>query len=96
MKVTVKTFLMMKEATAGQSSLEVELDGGTIVDLLNDLGERFGEEFVRRVFEAEGRELSNQVLILVNGRHVSNLPQGLTTPLNEGDEVAIFPPIAGG
>lgn len=96
MKVRVKTFLTMKEATEGQSSFEVELNGGTIFDLLNHLGGRFGEDFVSRVFEAEGRELSNQVLLLVNGRQISNLPQKLDTPLEEGDELAIFPPIAGG
>ncbi|MGD8857203.1 MAG: MoaD/ThiS family protein [Chloroflexota bacterium] len=40
--------------------------------------------------------VSRQVAILVNGRHYSHLPNGLNTKLKDGDDVALFPPIAGG
>ena len=96
MKVKVRAFLTMKEVMGNQSSLELNLEEGTILSLLKDLGEKFGEEFIGRVFESGKEELSGQVLVLVNGRNYSNLPEGLETPLKEGDEVAIFPPIAGG
>jgi molybdopterin converting factor small subunit len=32
----------------------------------------------------------------VNGRHVSHLPEGLETELADGDEVSVFPVVAGG
>ena len=48
------------------------------------------------VFAPESQDLSQHIIVLVNGRHVSHLPNGLSTELNDGDEVALFPPIAGG
>jgi molybdopterin synthase sulfur carrier subunit len=86
MKVEVRTFLTMKEATGGRSSLE----------LSSTVGERFGEDFVNRVFELGEEVHSRQVLVLVNGKNTSSLSEGLDTPLEEGDEIAIFPPIVGG
>lgn len=41
------------------------------------------------------KELSGNVLILVNGRAIEHL-SGLDTPLKGSDEVAIFPKMAGG
>jgi molybdopterin synthase sulfur carrier subunit len=84
----------MKEAIGGRSSLEIELEEGTVNYLLGVLSEKFGEEFTSRIFDEE--ELNGHILLLVNGRNVFSLPDELSTPLNDGDEVAIFPPIAGG
>lgn len=34
--------------------------------------------------------------LIINGRSYRNLPDQLETELQDGDEVAIFPPMAGG
>jgi molybdopterin converting factor small subunit len=34
--------------------------------------------------------------VIINGRSYQNLPAKLGTHLKDGDEVAIFPPMAGG
>jgi MoaD family protein len=68
----------------------------TIEDLLQDLSLRFGPEFSAMVFEAETGIVSSNVKILINGRHYRNLPNKLKTRLASGDEVSLFPPIAGG
>lgn len=40
-------------------------------------------------------ELRDYVAVLVNGRNVRDLMRG-ATPVREGDEIALFPPVAGG
>lgn len=80
----------------GQSSLDLDIEYGTILSVLDSLGRKFGENFNSQVFEPGMRELSGHVLVLVNGRNCSNLPDGLNTALMDGDELAIFPPMAGG
>jgi sulfur-carrier protein len=42
-----------------------------------------------------GDRLRPHVRVMVNGRDVE-IGAGLETPLRQGDQVAIFPPIAGG
>ena len=96
MKIKVRMFLTMKEATGGKSTLELELAHGTVISLLRDLGDRFGEDFISRVFEVEEGGLSGDILVLINGRNISSLPEGLDFPLEDGMEIAIFPPMTGG
>ncbi len=96
MKVKIRAFLTMKEAMGGLSSLELDIDNGTILSVLEGLVRKFGEDFESQVFEPGTRELSGHVLVLVNGRNCSNLPDGLNTALDDGDELSIFPPMAGG
>jgi molybdopterin converting factor small subunit len=48
------------------------------------------------VFDKAGKGLNPHIRILINGRHYSHIPQKLNTPLQEGDDVSLFPPIAGG
>lgn len=43
----------------------------------------------------EGNQKQKYVRLLVNGRDIE-LGQGLETPLKNGDQIAIFPPLAGG
>jgi len=43
----------------------------------------------------DGDQLRSHVRVMVNGRDIE-LADGLATPVSETDQVAIFPPIAGG
>jgi molybdopterin synthase sulfur carrier subunit len=43
----------------------------------------------------DGEGLRPQIRVALNG-HDIELAQGLDTPVNPGDTIAIFPPIAGG
>jgi molybdopterin converting factor small subunit len=43
----------------------------------------------------DGDDLHGEIIIFVNGRNVRHL-QMLDTPLQDDDEVSIFPMIAGG
>ena len=64
----------------------------TIRSLLENLC--ISSEHRQRVFDAHG-EVKSDITILKNGRNIVFL-EGVETKLNEGDKVAIFPPICGG
>lgn len=62
--------------------------------LFDELAVRYGPAMQKKLFAPNG-ELSEDVILLVNGRHISHIA-GLDTPLSEGDTVSLFPMVAGG
>ena len=96
MKITIRAFLTLKEVMGDQSTLELEIGNFTLMQLLNELGDIFGNRFSEMVFDEAGKGLNPHIRILINGRHYSQIPHKLNTRLQPGDEVALFPPLAGG
>ena len=91
MIIKVKAFARFREVFGKE--LDVELDGkATVMDLLTSLCEPHDAH--DRIFDESGG-IKKYVNILVNGRHIQSL-SGIKTELAGGDEVAIFPPVAGG
>ena len=92
MKIKVKFFAPFRELFGANES-EIELrsapDVRELLDLLCDSDERR-----EKVFDQFG-ELRPYVMILKNGQPVQIL-DGVQTKLEEGDEIAIFPPVSGG
>lgn len=76
--------------TAGSS--QVEGSGVTIREVLEHICIQ-NEPLRKSIFD--GRELHPHVRVILNG-HDSELLQGLETPVSKDDQIAIFPPIAGG
>lgn len=70
-------------------------EGGSLRALLADLAGEGQEPFTRQVFDPESG-LQPRVAVLVNGRPFTLAEEGLDLQLADGDEVAIFPPLAGG
>jgi sulfur-carrier protein len=64
-----------------------------IRSLLEKLSEKYGQGFRHKIFK--GENLSSEIIILINGRHISHL-DGMSTELHEDDEISIFPVVAGG
>jgi MoaD family protein len=89
-KVRVRMFATIREA-AGSPTCEIEAID--MPDLLNKLGNMFGDKLARALNQADNDP--DRLVILVNGR---NLRWGGTRRREflEGDEVAIFPPVSGG
>ena len=96
MRIKVRGFLTVREVLGGRKELTLEMNEATIAGLLRELSIQFGESFEKMLFDPESGVVNGQVAILVNGRHYSHLPDGLDTVLMDGDDVALFPPIAGG
>jgi molybdopterin synthase sulfur carrier subunit len=96
MKIVVKSFLTFRQIMRGQARFEVEVDGITLRELLDQLCEEFGDDLKNQVFDPKTHKVSNMLKVLVNGRHYTTLPGKLETLLQDDDEVALFPPVAGG
>jgi MoaD family protein len=96
MKITIRSFLTLKDVMGDQSALELEIGSLTLIELLNELSYMFGDRFSQMVFDEAGKDLHPHIRILINGRHYSHIPQKLNTPLQEGDDISLFPPIMGG
>jgi sulfur-carrier protein len=79
---------------AGDKHVAVDADAGdTVGDALEDLLDG-RPELEERVLE-DG-ELRSQINVLRNGTNVLVEEEGLETELDEGDELALFPPVSGG
>jgi MoaD family protein len=96
MAIIVKGYLTFRKIVGERSFPLSEGESMTVDDLLARLSNEIGEQFNELVFDPQTGALSQHVSVLVNGRHCSHLPDKLDTQLKDGDEVAIFPPLAGG
>jgi sulfur-carrier protein len=65
----------------------------TVHELLIKLCNKYGSKFEKIIFIND--ELSNEIIILVNGRHITHM-DGINTRLTGNDEISIFPVVAGG
>ena len=96
MKIKVKGYFNFKKVIRNLGISEIELPGGTLIGLFDVLSNKFGEEFTDLIYDSRTKKVRGDIRILLNGRHVVHLPKGLETELKEGDEIVLFPPVAGG
>jgi molybdopterin synthase sulfur carrier subunit len=90
--MTVKYFATYREFTRKKEE-DIPLPHD-IWALLQSLGERY-RGFGAKLFSADGTEVGEDTIILVNGRNIAHL-EGKNTLLAESDVVSIFPVVAGG
>lgn len=90
--VKVRAFAGFREILGKERELEAK-DGVTVADLLGELASS-NPRFKESAFDSSGR-LQDYVLLMVNKKRIDPL-QDLSMEMHEGDELAIFPPVAGG
>ncbi len=96
MKIRVKGYFNFKKVIHNLGISEIEMAGGTLIGLFDVLSNRFEKEFTDLIYDSRTKRVRGDIRILLNGRHIVHLPKGLDTELKEGDDVALFPPVAGG
>jgi sulfur-carrier protein len=82
---------VLRAAVGGEK--QVELDGGTVRELVGALVTRYPS--LKQQLLDEGGDLNRFVNVYVNGQDVRYLA-GLDTPVTERDEVRLLPAMAGG
>ena len=65
-----------------------------VLGLMHELASRW-PEFRPLVLNEDGTDKGDDVIVLVNGRHIEHL-DGVKTTLSEDDYVAVTPLVAGG
>ena len=75
---------------------QAELDwrSGTVMDVLHRTQAQVGTPFLTKLLDDDGA-LKRGTIILVNGANIVHI-DGLATAVQDGDEVALFPPGGGG
>jgi molybdopterin synthase sulfur carrier subunit len=96
MKIKLKGYLNFKKVFRKSGITEIEISDGTLRGLFDVLPKLLGEEFTDLIYDSNTETVRRDIRVLLNGRHIVHLPKGLETELKAGDEVALFPPIAGG
>lgn len=89
----VKFFAYLREYTGCKvTDVPYEPD---IYHLAHALCDTYGGKLRAKMLSADGEDLGEEIIILVNGRHVEHLG-GIRAKLEPGDVVSIFPVVAGG
>ena len=91
--VTVKFYATIKDVTR-IPEVSIEMEWGTISDVLNILADRYGKDFREIVFNKNG-QLSGNTKILLNGTYIDYI-DGLDSSVSDGDTIYLFPAIGGG
>lgn len=92
MELELRFFANFRSAV-GQKTVYREFpDGSTVGDVLRGIEDEW-PELAGDILE-DG-DIRPQLSVLKNGREVVHL-QGTATPIEDGDSLAVFPPVAGG
>lgn len=91
MKIKVSFFASLRETFHTDGTTVTQRAGATVRSALEAMCNSLGHR--KEIFDKDG--LKPFMIVLKNGRHIQHL-KGLETELEEGDELAVFPPVAGG
>jgi len=94
-KVKVKFFAHLRQA-AGTNETDMEMgEGETVADLIERLGEKFGQDFTDRIKDPTTGMLA-PFLIMVGREEISTVRGDLKHKLSNGDIVSLLEPVGGG
>ncbi|WP_088032744.1 ubiquitin-like small modifier protein 1 [Evansella clarkii] len=89
----IKVFANFREICGGKK-VELKVDGGQEIQaVLDELIERF-PPMEEELFTPD-KQIKPMVHVFINGRNIIHL-NGLETKVSDEDQIALFPPVAGG
>ncbi len=92
MKVRVKAFARFREIIGSENTLELD-EGTSVLGALRNLSAG-SIDFRDACFDKEGN-VASFVVLMINGKRVSGTDREMKV-LRDGDDLAVFPPVAGG
>ena len=93
--VNLKHSLLIPGAM-GTMTAVVKIEGTpTLRNVIEDLIQQYGPNLRDYVIDDSTGDLSAGIAVLINGRNAKSIG-GLDAKIEEGDEIFIFPPLAGG
>jgi molybdopterin converting factor small subunit len=94
--IKVKGYLTYRDVIGKKDVLLPDDYPPTLREFLRDQAIEIGEPHSRSIYDEETGMVGEYVAVMLNGSHYRHLKNGLDTILKDQDEIAIFPPGAGG
>jgi len=97
LQVSVRFFTSLREIVDKKEEAPKFSEGEkvTVDTVLQTLAQRYGEPFVEYVYDRKTKDVRSFLQFLVNGKSATTM-DGLETELEDGDVLAILPPVGGG
>jgi MoaD family protein len=97
LQVTVRFFTSLREIVGKREETLTFPEGEkvTMNSILKTLVQRYGKRFVEYIYDAKTGEVKGFLQFLVNGKSAATL-NWLQTEIEDGDILAILPPVGGG
>ena len=83
---------VMSSSTNGER--EVEIEGNTVIEVIDELAKKYGDEFKNKVIDNNGK-LKPIINVYVNDENIKFL-EDLHTILKDKDEILFLPAVSGG
>jgi hypothetical protein len=93
MKIEMTRIGILEKELPPQSRIDYE-GAATLDGFLRYLAEKFGPALPRTLFDLD--QLKPHFVILLNGRSVRALPEGINSPIKDGDHIVFSIMIDGG
>lgn len=96
MIIKVKGYLTYRDSI-GQREIAFSDDIPlTLIEFLKLFAAELNNDVGETIYNAETSTIEQSIAVMCNGRHYNHLPDKLNTILQHNDEIALFPPAAGG
>ncbi|UCF44670.1 MAG: MoaD family protein [Candidatus Bathyarchaeota archaeon] len=97
MHISIRFFTSLREITKKKEETLKFTEGEevTVEVVVKMLSQRYGKRFSEYVYDTKTDEVRSFLQFLVNGKSATTL-NGLETELEDGDVLAILPPVGGG